>query len=235
MAHIQLAGENAIIIYFGDQASPVMSQEIVFYQTMLQEKLADVLIDSVPAYTSLLLSYQLTKILHQDFCDKVQKLINENPFEPTLISHSAVKIPVYYDASVGLDLAKVMAEKNLDLATLIALHTAPTYHVYAVGFSPAFAFLGQLDPKLYQARHPSPRVKVPAGSVGIADDQTAIYPIDSPGGWHIIGRTPWDLSLENPDNLTRFKVGQKVKFKAIDAQTYAEMLKEAGNQTCVSK
>lgn len=225
MAHMQLAGENAIIIYFGEEASPLLSQEIAFYQAQLKAALADLIIDAVPSYTSLLLTYRVTKILHHAFCEQVEQLINRIPFEPKSVKQNAIEIPVLYDQSVGLDLAKLLTEKQMDLKALIALHTAETYFVYAVGFSPAFAFLGKLHPSLHQARHRTPRPLVPAGSVGIADDQTAIYPIASPGGWHIIGRTPWDLSLKNADNLHRFKVGQQVRFKAIDRQLFNTIAK----------
>lgn len=223
MATIQLAGENAVIVYFANKVSPELSQQIAFYRDVLHEKLADILIDSVPSYTSLLLSYRLTKVHHADFCHRVQKIIDDTPFEAQLKAVSCIEIPVLYDAAVGLDLNKILAEKKLNLNQLIDLHTANTYDVYAVGFSPAFAFLGQLAPVLHQPRHKTPRLTVPAGSVGIADNQTAVYPIDSPGGWHIIGRTPLDLSLSQPENLTRFKVGQQVRFKAIDATTFVQM------------
>ncbi len=223
MVQIQLAGENAIIVYFDEPVSPVLSQRIAFYQRLLHDQLGDALIDSVPSYHSLLLTYRLRDYSHDDFCEQVRSIIDTNPFKPRHREKDTIEIPVWYDTAVGLDLEKVMAEKQLSLAALISLHTEITYHVYAIGFSPAFAFLGQLTPALHQVRHNTPRLKVPAGSVGIADDQTAIYPIDSPGGWHIIGKTPWDLSLNNPENLNRFMVGQKVRFKAIEAKIFEEM------------
>lgn len=226
MAHIQLAGENAIIVYFGKAVSPALSQRIIFYRALLQAALADYIVDSIPSYTSLLITYRVHKILHDDFCDKVKGLI-KTPYLAQESEQACIEIPVFYDYSVGLDLTKLLVEKQLSLAAFIALHSEQTYYVYATGFSPAFAFLGQLHPTLHQPRHSTPRLKVPAGSVGIADDQTAIYPIDSPGGWHIIGRTPWDLSLKNPDNLHRFNVGQRVKFLPINAQTFVDLGGEA--------
>lgn len=223
MVQIQLAGENAIIVYFDEPFSPVLSQRIAFYQRLLREQLGDALIDSVPSYHSLLLTYRLRVSLHDVFCEQVQSIIESNPFKPRYREKDTIEIPVWYDTAVGLDLENIMAEKQLGLDELIKLHTETTYHVYAIGFSPAFAFLGQLAPALHQVRHNTPRLKVPAGSVGIADDQTAVYPIDSPGGWHIIGKTPWDLSLNNPENLNRFMVGQKVRFKSIEAKAFDEM------------
>lgn len=221
--HLKLAGENAIILYFEEPISPTLSQRIAFYQGELRDQLGDALIDSVPSYNSLLLTYRLRAYTHEGFCEQVRTIINRCDFMPKAETNDVVEIPVWYDSRVGLDLEKIMAEKSMSLETLIALHTMKTYFVYAIGFSPAFAFLGQLDPALHQPRHQTPRLHVPAGSVGIADNQTAIYPIDSPGGWHIIGKTPWDLSLANLENLDRFQVGQAVRFKAIDTDTFAQM------------
>lgn len=223
MADINLAGENAIIVYFGKQKSPLISQTIAFYHHLIKQELADIVIDCVPSYTSLLITYRVTKVLHDEFCALIKNLMAAHEFIPQETTLDHITIPVLYDASVGLDLDKVLNEKQLSLDALIKRHTAETYYVYAIGFSPAFAFLGQLHPDLHQPRHATPRLKVPAGSVGIADDQTGIYPIDSPGGWHIIGKTPWDLSLNKPENINRFQVGQQVTFKAVDAKTFAEM------------
>lgn len=223
MVRIQLAGENSIILYFDEPVSPALSQRIAFYQCQLHEQLGDVLIDSVPSYHSLLLTYRLRAYLHDAFCKVVREIIEQSDFVPRALANEVIEIPVWYDQTVGMDLDKVLAEKKLDLDALIMLHTKTTYFVYAIGFSPAFAFLGQLDSALHQPRHRTPRLHVPAGSVGIADNQTAIYPIDSPGGWHIIGKTPWDLSLSDPNNINRFRVGQAVRFKAIDGKTFHQL------------
>ncbi len=223
MANIQLASENAIIVYFNGQASPVLSQTIAFYQKQINQLLTQYVIDVLPAYTSLMITYRVSKVQYEAFCAMVQEVIDQHPFKPTLNNSETIEIPVWYDQQVGLDLDKVLSEKQLTLEKLIALHTEKTYCVYAIGFSPAFAFLGHLAPALQQARHATPRLKVPAGSVGIANDQTAVYPIESPGGWHIIGKTPWDLSLDNAENLNRFQVGQQVRFKSIDAITFKQL------------
>jgi KipI family sensor histidine kinase inhibitor len=92
--------------------------------------------------------------------------------------------------------------------------------IYAIGFSPAFAFLGEVDGRIQLPRLATPRIKIPAGSVGIAESQTAIYPADSSGGWNIVGRTLLDLSLNNPDNVDKFRVGDKVKFYSITRDEY---------------
>lgn len=222
MFTIKLASENAIIIYFDDDVTPLLSKKIASIMAELDSKLGHLLIDNVPSYSSLLLTYRIDLIAYHDFCEKVTAILNGQQGEMVLADELVI-IPVYYSQQTGLDLSRLLNEKQLDLASLIALHTQPTYSVYGIGFSPAFAFLGHVEPILETPRLKTPRLNIPAGSVGIADNQTAVYPIESAGGWNIIGRTPLDLSLNNPDSLTRFSVGKRVKFEAISKQDYIDM------------
>lgn len=225
MINIKVASENAIIIYFGQQSSDELLDEIAFYCELLKQELTELIVDAVPSYTSLFLSYRLDKINHQAFSTRVEDIINTNTWIIKSARTDVVDIPVLYDKKVGLDLAFCLDSKGLDLNTLIQLHSEREYRAHAVGFSPAFAFLGTVDPRLTMPRLPVPRVNIPAGSVGIADNQTAVYPVDSAGGWQIIGRTPLDLSLANPDNLTLFQMGDTVRFRSIQ---YAEYLALGG-------
>lgn len=220
MFNIKLAGENAIIIYFGDQVSPELIERISFYCQLLTDKLADVIVDIVPSYTSLLISYKLNLINQQDMCERVEKHLLSQHVAAVESSSNLIEIPVYYDLEVGLDLEELLSEKQLSLEEFIAIHSSKEYLVYAIGFSPAFAFLGEVDVRIRKNRLPSPRIEIPAGSVGIADNQTAVYPINSSGGWNIIGRSPLNLSLENPDNLKHFSVGDSIRFLPINKNEY---------------
>jgi len=132
-----------------------------------------------------------------------------------LDSAQIMEIPVCYENDFGLDLQEIADFHDIDTESVIRLHTAPVYDVYMIGFVLGFPYLGGLDEKLYTPRKKSPRKVVPAGSVGIADRQTGIYPIQSPGGWQILGRTPvrlFDLERKNPFFL---EMGDKVRFTAI--------------------
>ena len=220
MFNIKSASENSIIIYFGDQMSPDLIEKISFYCQLLTDKLADIIIDVVPSYTSLLISYRLNLINQQDMCDRVEKYLLSHNIDTVESSSKLIEIPVYYDFEVGLDLEELLSEKQLSLEEFIAIHSSKEYLVYAIGFSPAFAFLGEVDQRIIKNRLPSPRIQIPAGSVGIADNQTAVYPINSSGGWNIIGRSPLDFSLDNPDNLKRFAVGGSIRFVPIDKDKY---------------
>jgi inhibitor of KinA len=220
MFDIKLAGENAIIIYFGDEVAPELIEKIAFYTEFLHDSLADFIIDIVPSYTTALITYDLNVVSHQAFCNQVSEALAKAIFVQQKHQSDVIEIPVYYDPRVGLDLDRILLETELSLQEFINIHSQQTYLVYAIGFSPAFAFLAEVDQRIQMPRLKIPRVQIPAGSVGIADNQTAVYPIDSSGGWNIIGRTPIDLSLNNVANIERFKVGHQLKFKPIDKQEY---------------
>lgn len=225
MHNIVSAGENSILIYFGDKIDAALPGKIGNFANQLKNTLSDVVIDTIPSYTSLHVSYDLNKISFQAFFDKVEGLLNQQDADTLIVEPKTTHIPVYYGVEVGLDLERLLAEKNLDLESFIDIHTSQEYLVYAIGFSPAFAFLGEVDERIQLPRLSTPRIKIPAGSVGIAESQTAVYPNDSSGGWNIVGRTLLDLSLNNPENVDKFRVGDKVKFYSI---TRDEYLKNGG-------
>ncbi len=225
MHNIVSAGENAVLIYFGDKIDAALPEEIGNFANQLKNTLSDVIVDLIPSYTSLHVSYDLNKIAEQDLRTQIEQCLTQQESQSSLLESNTTHIPVYYGLEVGLDLERLLAEKNLDLDAFIEIHTAQAYLIYAIGFSPVFAFLGEVDKRIQAPRLATPRIKIPAGSVGIAERQTAIYPSDSSGGWNIVGRTPIDLSLNNSENIDKFRVGDKVKFYSI---TRDEYLKNGG-------
>jgi KipI family sensor histidine kinase inhibitor len=225
MHNIVSAGENAVLIYFGDKIDAALPEKIGNFANQLKNTLSDVIVDLIPSYTSLHVSYDLNKIAEQDLRTKIEQCLTQQESQSSLLESNTTHIPVYYGLEVGLDLERLLAEKNLDLDAFIEIHTAQAYLIYAIGFSPVFAFLGEVDKRIQAPRLATPRIKIPAGSVGIAERQTAIYPSDSSGGWNIVGRTPIDLSLNNSENIDKFRVGDKVKFYSI---TRDEYLKNGG-------
>ena len=225
MRNIVPAGENAILIYFGNKIDAALPEKIGSFANQLKNTLSDVVIDVIPSYTSLHVSYDLNKISFQAFFDKVEDLLGQQDSSNSTVEIRTTHIPVYYGTEVGLDLERLLAEKNLNLKSFIEIHTSQEYLIYAIGFSPAFAYLGEVEERIQSPRLATPRIKIPAGSVGIAESQTAIYPADSSGGWNIVGRTLLDLSLNNPENVDKFRVGDKVKFYSI---TRDEYLKNGG-------
>jgi len=171
------------------------------------------LLEFVPAFTSVLLEFDPRLATGPDLkavASQLEKAVRARPALPRL-----VEIPVVYD---GPDLERVAQACRLTTAEVVRLHSETTYKVYMLGFSPGFPYLGDLDERLHTARLPSPRTRVPAGSVAIGGEHTGIYPVDSPGGWNVIGHTL--LKLFNPvaaandemESAFLLKPGNRVRF-----------------------
>lgn len=220
--HAYYRGENSLIIYFAKQASPDILSEILTFQRHIAKIFDEFLIDSIASYTSLLILYDLNKISYA----KISQLINDQlQREHALINPSnnkQINIPVYYAPEVGADLVALANYHHLSIEQVINYHSRRAYLVYAVGFMPNFAYLAEVDSAIQMPRLKQPRAQVMPGSVGIADNQTAIYPDRSPAGWQIIGRTPINLSI-NQTQTIRFKIGDQIKFDPIDQQKYIEL------------
>ena len=145
---------------------------------------------------------------------------------PTYPPPRPVEIPVCYGGELGPDIDTVAATNNLTVEEVIELHCEPEYLIYAVGFSPGFPFLGGLPERLYTPRLETPRTLVPGGSVGIANNQTGIYPVASPGGWQLIGRTPVKLFAPWRQNPFLYQAGDRLKFKPISTDEYDRIAAE---------
>ena len=154
---------------------------------------------------------------------------------PNQAESKIVELPVYYSEESGPELALISNNSGLTIEEVINLHQSLTYRVYAIGFAPGFAYLGEVDQRIASPRLSTPRMKVPKGAVAIADKQTAVYPNVSPGGWNIIGLCPIAMFDANARPSMPVKVGDKVKFKAISKQAFldlsGEIPKELGAST----
>jgi KipI family sensor histidine kinase inhibitor len=170
-----------------------------------------------PGYASLLIDFDPLRLTHDELTALVQQLQSA---DTAGVGDSVVVIPVCYDSEFGLDLADVAQHAGLSLEEVIRLHTSPTYLVYFLGFTPGFAYLGGLPEPLHTPRLATPRISVAAGSVGIAGSQTGIYPVDSPGGWRLIGRTPLRMFDPGATTPTRLQPGDRMCFAAINRETF---------------
>jgi KipI family sensor histidine kinase inhibitor len=177
-----------------------------------------------PAYASLLIDFDPLALSHAELEALIEGLdVGESPDESPPLVHD---LPVCYDAELAIDLMDVCAFTGFTPEQLIAAHTAPEYLVYFLGFSPGFAYLGGLPPDLVVPRLASPRKVVPAGSVAIGGAQTGVYPVESPGGWRIIGRTPVPLFFpENTVRPTLFQPGDRVRFTLLSRQQFEERVR----------
>ena len=224
-------GENALLINFEQRIDTAINEQVIaLKQAIIATKLPNITF-LIPAYCSLTVGY---KAAEMDF--KTARLLIEQIIANTSLSIAAtptkkVTIPVCYDAAYALDLATLADAQKMDIQAIIELHTTTLFKVYMLGFLPGFAYMGKLPELLACQRKTTPRVRVPALSVGLAGYQTGIYPSEAPGGWQIIGRTPlpiFDATKEMPFLL---KAGDQVQFQAISSRDFHTIAKDiaAGN------
>ncbi len=221
---IQLLGDHAIVYKINTgQLKDIDPNLLAFTQFVTNEKINGIK-DIILAYDTLTLVYD---ILHFDsnpflFAHTILEAFNIAS-KNNIVSikrRSMIEIPVCYDESLGIDLENAVKALNCSIDELIQQHSEKIYTVYCLGFLPGFAYMGEVPHAIQLPRHPSPRSKVLAGSVGIAGKQTGIYPMNSPGGWQIIGRTPIKIFDPTSTSLTLFKAGDQVRFKPIDLKLF---------------
>ncbi len=213
--------ENTVLVLF-DQVIESENFAIIKYLVKhIKLELNEYVIDIIPSYASIHITFNLLKISGGEFKACLDSLLSfRDKYAGEEGNKSIIDIPVYYGEEVALDLQFIADQANLTTAQVVEAHASKVYDVYAIGFAPGFAYLGNVDEKISSPRKETPRQKVARGSLGIADQQTAIYPSDSPGGWQIIGRTPIQLIDYSSENLTRFAAGDQVKFNPIDKDKY---------------
>lgn len=230
--HIYPCGDHAVTIQLGDEISVSVNQKLIALFQHLKQNSIEGVKDMIPAYNTLTLVYDLALLkkkypansVYEKICLQLQEaatlITTETPAASRLVN-----IPVCYDISLAPDIVSVSEIHQLRVDDIIQLHTAQTYRVYMIGFLPGFAYMGSVDEKINTPRLSKPRTLVPAGSVGIAGEQTGIYPFDSPGGWQLIGKTSvamFDAKKETPCYL---QPGDEVKFHAISIDEFKKQKK----------
>ena len=213
------AGENAVMLYLGEETSAQVSARVQAAAIAVQARLGDDLIDLVPSYASLLIIYNPLTTDHMSVAHRVHECLEKLDAGEASEGNTVV-LPVYYHPEAGEDLEALAESASMSVDDVIKLHSDTEYRVYAIGFAPGFAYLGQVDERIAAPRLATPRQKVPRGAVAIADRQTAVYPAVSPGGWNLIGRCP--VRMFNPDAhpTMPISVGDRVCFEPIDRQRF---------------
>ncbi len=204
-------GDSALLVQLGDKIDSAINQRVHALNALLQTNSIAGIVETVPAYCTLLIHYDPLILTF----DQVKRWVRDEMTQLADSFHRTprrLEVPIRYGGASGLDLETVAAAKNISIADVIRIHSEREYTVYMMGFTPGFPYLGTLDERLSMPRMESPRTLVKAGSVAIAGSQTGIYPLDSPGGWHLIGWTPlklFDLTRESP---FLFAPGDVIKF-----------------------
>ena len=219
---IRPLAESGVLVEFGEVIDPAITARVMALTAALDAAALPGVIDVVPSYTTLLISFDPLLVDPTTLSDTVRQL----SISPAVSSNEPprlVEIPARYGGSGGPDLDDVAAHTGLSAAEVIARHAGADYIVACMGFAPGFAFLAGLPPELATPRISNPRTRIPPGTVGIGGAQTGVYPLATPGGWRLIAHTPrrlFDLQRDEPFLL---RPGDRVRFRPIDDQQYAQI------------
>ncbi|MGN0954046.1 5-oxoprolinase subunit PxpB [Dialister sp.] len=225
---IRNVGEAAVLVVFGHTISPDIQRKIQSLEEYTEAHPFDGFEECVASYTGLTVYYNPWKVF-EAYPDKrpgdtMRELISSYVHSAEMISPSAprqVEIPVCYGGVYGPDLSYVAEFHHMTQEEVVKIHTAPEYLVYMLGFCPGFPYMGGMDRRIATPRRASPRLAIPAGSIGIAGEQTGGYPLSTPGGWQLIGRTPVDMFRpDNQEEPTLLKAGDHVRFRAVSEEEY---------------
>jgi len=221
----KVAGDSALLIEFENKIAPEINNEVRKMYLAIKNKEICGVEELIPAYCSILLLYKPIEITKSKLVEKLNTLKN-NLEKFNIEKPDVIEIPTVYGGEYGPDLDYVAEYNNLSKNEVIEIHAQRKYLVYMLGFTPGFVYVGGMSEKIATPRLDKPRGKINKGSVGIAGSQTGIYPIDSPGGWRLIGRTP--LNLFNPFREPPFlvKAGDYIKFKKISEDKFEKIKKE---------
>jgi len=219
---IKPVNESCFLITLSEQIDLSLTSQIAQLVMQIETEFSDALLNITPSYSSILVEIDLLKIAPL-VAEQLLIALTQQTRHASELTGKLIELPVYYDITVGWDLNTVADDNGLSVDEVINIHSDKIYQVCAIGFAPGFAFLAQLDARISQPRHRRPRAFVPAGSVAIADTQSAVYPSDSPGGWHIIGNCPIPLFDINQHPITPFKIGDRVKFNRVNLQQFSAL------------
>jgi inhibitor of KinA len=221
-ARFQRASDQSLLIYFGEQITLDAHEHVRKLMLLLEREPIAGIRNLHPAYCSVLVKFDPLKWRHEQL-EEILKQYFGRLENVTLPEPRQVEIPVCYGGEHGPDLVDVSEIHRMTPAQVIELHSSTTYVVYFLGFVPGFAYLGELPEALATPRLPAPRRNVPPGSVGIAGRQTGVYPVATPGGWRLLGRTPLSMFRPEQDGFSLLSIGDRVRFTPIDQQQFAAL------------
>ena len=217
---ISPVGDCAISIDFGQVIDPKINRQIRQIIEQIKGLQLDGIIELVPTYCALLVQYDAMVYSYSDICRILEPTLQESVTDSANELVTIIEIPTVYGGEFGPDLGFVASHNHLSEAEVVSIHSGTDYLVYMLGFIPGFTYLGGVDPRIATPRLSSPRILIPAGSVGIAGEQTGTYPSDSPGGWQIIGRTPVTMYDMSKEQAALLQAGDYVRYVSIDENEF---------------
>jgi inhibitor of KinA len=218
------ASDSSLLVVFGNVISPELHRRVLALLQAIQAQRDRRVRNLHPGYASLLIDFNPLQTTHEEMASRVRYLTSAASLASGRPA-TLLMVPVCYGGEFGPDVPAVASHAGTSEEEVVRLHSSATYLVYFLGFSPGFAYLGGLPEVLHTPRLATPRLRIAGGSVGIAGSQTGIYPLDSAGGWRLIGRTP--LRMFDPGAMppTRLQPGDRIKFEAISRAEFDTILR----------
>lgn len=215
------AGDRALVVEFGDRVDRTLSERVLRLDAIIRSNPPVGIVETVPTFRSLAIYYDPLSTSRDELQRAVEPVLDlwGNPRTGAKLW----RVPVCYEGEFAPDLAEVARLTGLTPREVVALHTGTRFHVYMLGFLPGFPYMGDLPPQLALPRRADPRLRVPAGSISIATSLTAIYPYESPGGWHLIGATPIRMFDPERPRPALFAPGDAVSFESIDPAAFVSI------------
>lgn len=231
---ILTAGDSSLLIEFGHEISPKINQKITSTVQLMKEQHIEGVVDIIPAFCSLLINYDPRVIGYEELKNRMKNLVKVD-VKSQAGKKRIFEIPVCYGGEYGPDIENIAKNAGLTVEEVIKIHSSRDYLIYMLGFLPGFTYLGGLDERIHTPRLANPRLKIRAGSVGIGGSQTGIYPLESPGGWQLMGMTPvktYDPEREVPILV---EAGDYIRFVPVTEEEYLAIKEEVdrGTYHCV--
>ena len=216
------AGDTAIVVEFGEQIDRNVSTTVLALARRVAEARLEGVVECVPTFRSLMVHYDPLLLSTDSLVSRIDELVQG--LQTTKRVGRQWQLPACYDASIAPDLDDVAGRTGLSPAQVVECHSATTYHVYMIGFMPGMAYLGDVPEVLRLPRRSTPRIKVPAGSLAIATMMSCVYPLDTPAGWHLIGRSPVPFLIRRPRPAALLAPGDTVRFAPVSLREYEDLL-----------
>lgn len=219
---ISPVGDRALMAEFGSVIDPQINDQVQALAQKIRQTGLDGVKELVPTFCSLMIYYDPLRLNYGELAQKVREL-SENLSTGAKSKKRILQIPCCYGSHFGPDLSDLEKHSGLTRDEIIFLHSSACYRVYMLGFLPGFVYLGGLDKSLEMPRLPVPRVKIPTGAVGIGGSQTGVYPMESPGGWRLIGGTPVDFYDPDREQPVLCQAGDYIQFVPINSSDYYDI------------
>lgn len=224
------AGDKVVVVEFGNEINQAINHKVMALYQAINSCHIEGIEELIPTYCSLMVQYNPSKVVHKELINRLKEL-SENLDQEIKTKQRIIEVPVIYGQEFGPDIEFVASHNNITVDEVIQIHISQDYLIYMLGFTPGFPYLGGMSDEIETPRLETPRNKIPVGSVGIAGKQTGIYPIESPGGWQLIGRTPITLYDPYREPPILMQAGDFIRFVSVGLEDYRQIETQVAENT----